>query len=69
MCSNPADLREMANWDGRGTASRQKVIENLQGLSGLLSVKVYSGISRGHFTHVCIINLNMNSAMTGTMWP
>lgn len=30
MCSNPADLREMANWDGRGTASRQKVIENLQ---------------------------------------
>ena len=30
MCSNPADLREMADWDGKGNASRQKLMEKLQ---------------------------------------
>ena len=31
MCSNPADLREMAKWDGKGHASRGKLMEKLQG--------------------------------------
>lgn len=31
MCSNPADLREMAGWEGKGTPSRQKLMEKLQG--------------------------------------
>ncbi|KAK7103941.1 WD repeat-containing protein 26-like isoform X2 [Littorina saxatilis] len=30
MCSSPEDLREMANWEGKGHGSRQKLIENLQ---------------------------------------
>ena len=30
MCSNPLDLREMASWDGKGLASRQKLMEKLQ---------------------------------------
>ncbi len=30
MCCNPADLREMAQWEGKGTASRQKLMEKLQ---------------------------------------
>ena len=31
MCSNSEDLYEMANWAGKGTESRQKLIEKLQG--------------------------------------
>ncbi len=30
MCCNPADLREMADWEGKGVASRQKLMEKLQ---------------------------------------
>ncbi|CAH1791472.1 unnamed protein product [Owenia fusiformis] len=30
MCSNPEDLREMANWSGKGQSSRRKLIEKLQ---------------------------------------
>ena len=33
MCSNSEDLYEMANWAGKGTESRQKLIEKLQGKS------------------------------------
>ena len=31
MCSNSEDLYEMANWAGKGTESRQRLIEKLQG--------------------------------------
>lgn len=30
MCSNPQDLRTMADWAGKGPESRKKLIENLQ---------------------------------------
>ncbi|KAL3874085.1 hypothetical protein ACJMK2_037148 [Sinanodonta woodiana] len=30
MCSNPKDLQEMSNWEGKGSESRQKLIEKLQ---------------------------------------
>lgn len=30
MCSNAADLREMAKWEGKGQNSRQKLMEKLQ---------------------------------------
>jgi len=31
MCNNASDLREMANWEGKGPQSRQKLMEKLQG--------------------------------------
>ncbi|GFR94913.1 WD repeat-containing protein 26 [Elysia marginata] len=31
MCSSAAELRDNAEWDGKGPTSRQKLIENLQG--------------------------------------
>ena len=31
MCCNPEDLRETAEWNGRGVESRTKLIEKLQG--------------------------------------
>ena len=31
MCSNAEDLREMAEWDGKGQESRTKLMEKLQG--------------------------------------
>lgn len=30
MCSNPEDLHEMANWEGKGEETRQQLIEKLQ---------------------------------------
>lgn len=32
MCCNPGDLRDMADWPGKGAESRTKLIEKLQGL-------------------------------------
>lgn len=31
MCSNAADLREMAHWEGKGIQSRTRLMEKLQG--------------------------------------
>lgn len=31
MCSTGDELRRMSHWDGKGTHSRQKLMEKLQG--------------------------------------
>ena len=30
MCSTPEELRKLANWEGKGVASRKKLMEKLQ---------------------------------------
>ena len=32
MCSTGDELRRMSHWDGKGTHSRQKLMEKLQGI-------------------------------------
>ena len=32
MCSTSENLRQLAEWEGKGTAARQRLIEKLQGM-------------------------------------
>jgi hypothetical protein len=38
MCSDPADLRQRAGWDGAGETSRRKLLANLQSMVILITV-------------------------------
>ena len=35
MCDSPEELREAAQWAGKGTKSRQDLMDKLQGMSKL----------------------------------
>lgn len=50
MCSNHVALRQMANWEGKGTASRTKLMEKLQGLC-LSTLTSYSHDLSNNWVH------------------
>lgn len=45
MCDSPEELREAADWPGKGNKSRQDLMDKLQGKGSLHSISVWSKIS------------------------
>lgn len=42
MCSHAEDLRAKAEWEGKGTASRSKLLDKLQSKSLIFGVSVFA---------------------------
>ena len=69
MCSNPEDLHEMADWSGKGTETRQKLIEKLQGnLANQAKILVTSFVLIGYICSVVLKSMYVYKAKTQKQW-